>query len=209
MLIIDNSDGSFAKKYGTQYMNFQENIGISRSWNIGVERVLEDKLDYLIILSATMVFDEGMNDFIELLEKNENPYGMTTNFNWHLIALSRKTFETVGDFDTNFYPAYYEDADYIRRMELAGIHNTVGQPRLPKVEVACKSQGDAHGIKTTNIKVNMGAMTDYFISKWGKDAHYTQDVRDGMYKHPYNNPKYPLDFYPKRTIDQLKRRYMI
>jgi GT2 family glycosyltransferase len=38
-----------------------------------------------------------------------------------VFLLKRFAFERVGRFDERFYPAYFEDNDYHRRMKLAGI----------------------------------------------------------------------------------------
>lgn len=207
-LLIDNSKDGYAQKYGTEYQHYPENIGISRAWNIGAKRVIEQELDYLVIMSATMVFEKGMNDLVAAMEANSSPYGLETQHIWHLICLKRKTLERVGLFDENFYPAYYEDSDYIRRMELTGIHNPMSRTqRLPKAQIAASHQGDAQALKN-GLSVNLEACRQYFVYKWGLEPLYdNQQQRDDMFLYPYNNPRYSVDYWHKKSIAQLKEEY--
>lgn len=188
-------------------MFFNENIGVARSWNIGVEKVIDEKLDYLIILSASIRFKNGMDDLISELDKGYN-YGLETQHGWHLICLSRKTLESVGYFDENFYPAYWEDSDYIRRMEIIGIHDPMNaEKQIPKFQVGATCVTDAHALKT-GVKVNFVGCQDYFVEKWGATNEFGSQLdRDKMYKTPFNNPENPIDYFPKRTIKALKEKY--
>lgn len=196
LLIIDNS---------------KENLGVARSWNIGVKNVITREYDYLVIMSATIRFKDGMRGLVKLMEENKHPYGLETQHGWHLIVLSRKTLETVGLFDENFYPAYYEDSDYIRRMEILGIHNPMVDDnkggRLPKYDVKAISKGNAHAVKS-GINVNFIACETYFIQKWNGKAEYdSQEKRDKLFKHPFGDSTKSIGWFPIRTIGQLKKEY--
>lgn len=208
LLVIDNSKDGFAWKYDVDSEHHPENIGIPRAWNIGARKVLEQGLDYLVVMSSTMVFDRGMLDFVQYMESNTNPWGLETQHIWHLIALKRKMIERCGLFDENFYPGYYEDSDYIRRWELNGIHNPMSQTqKLPKVQVAAGLQGNATAIKS-GLKVNMGASRQYFIDKWGYEPLYdSQESRDRLYLYPFNNPKNDITFWEERSIEELRKKY--
>ena len=210
IILVDNSESKFGEKLGIKDKHiFGENVGVPKAWNIGVDYILENGIDYLIILSATMRFHKGMLDFIQQLELNVNPFGLETQHGWHCIALSKRTFQMVGRFDENFYPAYYEDSDFIRRMELLGIHIPMSSiQRIPKIEIMAGSVGNAHAMRKSKINVNMGACRQYFIDKWGFEPRYdTQENRDLMYLHPFNDPKNPIDYCPETTLEELKDRY--
>lgn len=210
ILIIDNTKEGMKDRRGINFEHHPENLGVARSWNIGARKVVRDKLDYLIIISATMLFNEGMRDFIAHLEANKNRWGIETQHIWHCIALRRAMIERCGYFDENFYPAYYEDSDYIRRWELSGIHNPMSQThRLPKVEVNATHQGDALSMKS-GIKVNMDASRNYFIKKWGFEPRYdSQENRDKLYTAPFNNPENDVSYWTPRTIEELKKEYNV
>lgn len=186
--------------------NTLHNIGVARSWNIGVKHVLDNNIDFLIICSQSMVFNQGMRDLVADLDGA----GRNTKFGWHLIALSRDTLEKCGFFDTNFYPAYYEDSDYIRRLELLGIHEPNGETHLPFSHVDGYEQGVALSIQGRNaVRVNYRAMAQYFRKKWGGDPDYTVENRKKLYKHPFNNPDLPLDYFEERSIESLKKEYRL
>jgi hypothetical protein len=207
LLLIDNSKEGYAQKYGVDYEHYPENIGIPRSWNIGAKKVIDENLDYLIVMSSTMIFNEGMRDFVQYMEMNTNKWGLETQHIWHLIALRRAMFERVGLFDENFF-CYYEDSDYIRRWELNGIHNPMSlTQRLPKVEVAATTQGTATALKS-GLKIDMGVSRQTFIDKWGYEPLYdSQENRDRMYIYPYNNPLNNIDYCKPTDLSEVKKKH--
>lgn len=210
-LFIDNSEKGFMKPYKVRSIHHPENYGVARSWNMGAKEVVDQKLDYLIILSAAVVFRQGMDDFIRHLERtlDEGYYGVETQFSYHLVAIARKTFEEIGYFDENFYPAYYEETDFMRRMELAGIKEIMDNPpSFPLHSVDAKRQGFALSIKKGGLHVDFLKLVDYFEKKWGLVPEYDDmKQRAKMHKHPFNNPKHGLDYFPKSTVPELVKRY--
>lgn len=95
------------------------NLGVSASWNLLIRM-----LGHCIISNDDVIFsryDIGM-----LLDcANANPESIFVGEQvggWSLFWVNQpnKWFE-MGAFDENFYPAYYEDNDAIRRIELAGL----------------------------------------------------------------------------------------
>lgn len=212
VMIVDNTIDGFASKYGVGRVRHEgRNVGVGRAWNAAAREVIEEEYDYLVILSATMRFHDGMKGLVQALDSIANGYGMETQHGWHCIALHRMTLIKCGLFDENFYPAYYEDSDYIRRMELMGIHNPMSTTqRLPFVEIKAGFEGNAHGMKKGKVAVNMGACRDYFIKKWGNDPRYdTQRDRDILYKHPFNDPTKDISYFPTRSIDELYEEYRL
>jgi hypothetical protein len=53
--------------------------------------------------------------------------------NWCVICINQNLFEMIGDFDEVFYPAYYEDSDYLYRMKLEGIRQDVDATLNPLI----------------------------------------------------------------------------
>lgn len=97
-------------------------------------------------------------------------------FVWH--AAGREQF---GEFDANFFPAYYEDCDYRVRMRLAGktdfVYALEGQPVVP------------HGKPRTG-GVNYAALINgcgllnraYWLRKWG-----SMSMEQAAYPTPYRD----------------------
>lgn len=177
--------------------NSQTNIGVPASWNVGVRYVLDNNIDYLVIVSAAMRFQNGLRDLAAKIESEQDAWGIDTQHGWHCIALSRKVFAAVGLFDETFFPAYYEDTDFIRRMELAGIHSPVAAypSKLLKIDIDATCVEVAHAYKS-GVHVDFLANRAYFIKKWGAESSYkSQSSRDKLFPFPFNNPANTLAYW--------------
>lgn len=172
------------------------NDGVSAGWNYGVNYVLKNKLDYVIIVSQNVVFTNGMLDFIAELEKLPE-YGIISTEGWHCIAISRKTLKLVGEFDTNFYPIYYEDTDYELRLYKHGIIEELYEVPL----LSLKTPG---GYSTTlGLRPNVEKCKEYFLRKWGEIFSYTDYESQTFFDHPFNDPTKKLNYYEKKSTEQL------
>lgn len=165
LILVDNSLDQFAKKYierGAVVHSNPTNIGVSASWNIGTQ----SDADFLFIISQSMRFNKGFSEMISKLDQ-ANEYGLLTTEGFHCIGFTRKTFDTVGNFDEMFYPGYFEDNDFLYRLRLAGIHGD-GVHTLPKVELDAICQGNALTLKSGKIaNVRFDILCNYYIRKWG------------------------------------------
>lgn len=109
---------------------------------------------------------------------------------WHgpsrCFLFDKRLIDTVGWFDERMTGITYEDLDYVRRLNHAGIDHRYG--------VMSCFEGDAQTLKqhTLNDRFNPPANNrDFFIEKYG-DA----DGEDF-----YGTPLFPTpDFYPNRDI---------
>jgi hypothetical protein len=108
------------------------NCGVARSWNMIFEQAQRTGYSHVALISQGVVLEGGTAHLAELVDEYADERGLLTDFAWHCIVLSVKTWEQLGPFDTTFSPAYYEDSDYVRRLFLAGLHTP--DNRMPKVE---------------------------------------------------------------------------
>jgi len=136
-----------------------KNFGVAASWNLGAQRVLSQGLDWLIIASAAFIPTAGLLDLMQVLPADPDGKIWITDRNWHLRPVHRLQFESVGLFDEGFYPAYYEDMDFERRLALAG---WLEQVRVP---VAGVDLGAGHGTRT--IPVDYAEPRYHYRKKWG------------------------------------------
>lgn len=166
--------------------NTRHNRGVAASWNAGVDLMFEAERDWLVVISAAVRFGRsGGMDFISQLEM-EGPDDPKADhypdiiprdivveadggLGWHLIAFHRSVFETVGRFDENFFPAYYEDNDMSMRIQ-HGFGRRTQRPIWTKVPVDATHTMDAHALKLGGVNVNLAANRDYFVEKWGGDV---------------------------------------
>lgn len=174
--------------------NSQLNRGVASSWNIGVDRVLAEKRDWLILCSAAVRFGPaGGCDFLNAVDEQYAAHAVEADggLGWHLIAFSRITLERTGRFDENLYPAYEEDLDYSRRMQLAfGGRDVL---RWPKVDVDARLAGVAHGIQEAHVYVDFVGLERYMARKW--NGHKDGWDQQGFVK-PFDDPQHDWRWWP-------------
>lgn len=197
VLVYKNAPGIVERDDVFGYGGTGINDGVSAGWNYGVNFVQEYGLDYVIIVSQHVVFTDGMRDFVAELENNSPEYGVISTEGWHCIALSRKTLNLVGDFDTNFYPIYYEDTDYELRLYKAGIIDKLYEFKLASEETP-------GGYSTTlGMRPEVEGCKAYFLRKWGEIFSYVDYETQEFFEHPFNNPDNANSYYPKHTTEEL------
>jgi hypothetical protein len=148
--------------------NEKRNIGVAASWNVGIAAMRRQEADWLVILSAAIRFNREFagRDLLDALDAHADAFAVEAGhgMGWHLIAFHRRTFDLIGEFDENFWPAYFEDNDFGRRLYLA----LDGQaPMWPKVPLEVSLQGFSHGVDLGGAQTNPDLMRRYYHAKWG------------------------------------------
>jgi hypothetical protein len=105
------------------------------------------------------------------------------------MAVGEGAIEAIGYFDQNFWPAYFEDADYFRRLDLSGIPTLWDERILLEHNRSQTIRADfllkqLHDERTRRNE-------QYYIRKWGglrgwggPDAPPGQE----LFAHPFNDP---------------------
>jgi GT2 family glycosyltransferase len=196
LLIIDNTrEGGIFDAWGETYRDPEgHNLGVARSWNVGAKRVLERGLDYLVILSASLRFGPELHTtWRRVMEEWNGAKVIECDIqSWHLIALHRSTFEKIGLFDSNFYPAYFESIDWCYRLRMVGWEQ--GFVRKP---LNCLSTGVA--LHARLVSCPAPPLLAYYETKWGGPKGEEQWVQ------PWGSR--PLDDFPERSIPELASEY--
>lgn len=126
--ILDNGRNLSSSKWIESLSKIQSNItiieppsnlGVSASWNLFMRQ-----LGQCIISNDDALFSK--HDICMLLEAaKENPKTIFVGDQrsaWTVFWLNDpQTWLSMGGFDENFYPAYYEDDDAARRLKLANL----------------------------------------------------------------------------------------
>lgn len=100
------------------------NLGVAASWNLAIR--LAHREPYVVVCSDDMWWPEGALRQLENLA-GEDSLVLAANFpHWQAFAVGMRVVQQVGLFDEGYYPAYFEDKDYERRMGVAGVKVTVG-----------------------------------------------------------------------------------
>lgn len=172
------------------------NLGVAASWNRIFTAAFRLGYSHVALISQGVVLEGGTAHLAELVDKYADDRGLLTDFAWHCIVLSVKTWEQVGPFDEGFEYAYYEDSDYVRRLFLAGLHTP--DNRIPKV-----GRDLLDGTETVAAAKHLIPPDTYgknglrFREKWGGDPFketYRQPF-DASYADDYN--------WSTRDIDHL------
>ena len=199
----------------SRYFPYGANRGVSRSWNEGLHASFDDGNEATLLVNDDLFFYEGgfdeFADFV-LSERRRVPhfgtisaFGMDTGTagpvgagkfyqrpHWQgaaCMAVGEGAIEAIGYFDQNFWPAYFEDADYFRRLELSGIPTLWDERILLEHNRSQTIRADfllkrLHDERTRRNE-------QYYIRKWGglrgwggPDAPPGQE----LFTHPFNDP---------------------
>lgn len=196
-VIVYANGPNIAPKYPVKSLvGTGRNDGVATAWNVGRKEVIENNQDYLIMLSQNVVFEAGMTDFLDKVSTDKPRWGTWSQMGWHCVALSRELLETVGEFDTNCYPAYYEDSEYAIRMHKLDILDTF---------YVTETKASVHsGFSTTlGIRPDDQKCKEYVIRKWGDIFDWINYHDQTWYDNPYNDPQYSLKDFERRTTEEL------
>lgn len=102
------------------------NLGVAASWNMFLRMAFEDNnYDAVIIANDDIILGEttiqGMLDAAKEHPEALISAGKNEHNSFSLFYLNRHVFNTIGFFDEQFYPAYFEDNDYRYRMLLNNV----------------------------------------------------------------------------------------
>ena len=195
IVIVDNTkDGLGDYFYGFEIHRDKDghNMGVPRAWNIGARQVVDQGLDYLVILSSSMEFGIKLHTtWVEQMERFDGANCIECDgHSWHLIAFHRRAFELVGYFDENFYPGYFEAIDFGYRLRMLNMEG--GWPR-------CWVNAMSRFVGRHTDLVLAPPLLRYYKEKWGGDKG------EETYVLPFGDK--PLGYFEDRSIPELAKKY--
>lgn len=179
---------------GAEAYNCTYNLGLGASWNFGMKRMMEDGDDFVIILSASAVFDKDIRHFIDAIIKEEQLKNrwryICGTASLHCFAHTRIGVEEGGYLDENFWPIYNEDTDYCYRSSL---HDRVGLSTKTRRVKNLNQNNVVHSLafsvacnaKTGLLELfqhNSNRQVNYYQRKWG--GYQNSEI----YIYPFNDP---------------------
>lgn len=145
------------------------NYGVSRIWNKFADMSFAENMDYIVIANDDVILYHTTLKRL-LSAAYSNPRGVTAfqgDNAFSLFVLSRYAWETVGKFDENLYPAYFEDGDYSRRMRLEDNVPLIQIPGPAYYHVGSKTINDFTPENIQRHHMQFSNNEIYYISKWG------------------------------------------
>ena len=125
LLIIDNGLGTDTLEISNKFakvthLRMPANLGVAGSWNLGIKSF--PYAHRWFIVSNDVVFKPGALE--KLTQARRDEITLTADApNWQAFALGDEAVTDLGLFDEcGFYPAYFEDNDYMRRAAFAGVN---------------------------------------------------------------------------------------
>jgi len=106
----------------------------------------------------------------------------------HFCAITRQAYDTVGMFDENFFPIYYDDVDWMRRSALLGLAAEV----VDGVRAVHQGSANIHRVEGMMAQhhVTFKANRAYYVRKWGGDIGHER------YTRPFDQPGFDLRITP-------------
>ena len=192
MLIVDNTPDSYCRKFearGFQISYHPHNLGLAASWNRGVKRLEAGEL--LWIITQSMIFPHGYQVLVDAAQKASR-WGVMSYHNWHLMGITKEAFDLLGAFDENYYPAYYEESDWMRRKDVYNATHD-GEVFQPTVHIYCGCQGNNITYRRGVVNVapwdpNFSGKL-YYMAKWGGDGGQERFVIPFDGKEPHSVPE--------------------
>lgn len=182
--------------------NTHTNRGVAASWNLGLARAVSVEADWLVLMSEAVRFKEAGGADLEtaLNDDTDSLWVDLVGTGWHLVAFRTHMLRRVGRWDENFWPAYFEDTDYLVRMHLAGypsprLNDRPGRRLIAGLDVY--DAGTEHSITTGLVGVNFTPLVDYYRAKWGATPP------EYRYPTPFNNPGVGWGWWPARQPDRV------
>lgn len=192
-IVVDNTtDGSVGdvleeEGFTGTVTRMYRNLGVAGAWNAACRTGFEGwGCAFVTLCSSSIRFGlDGGNGLARTADvavsQSQWQYGFESMNGWRLFTLGADTWKKVGSFDERFFPAYFEDNDYIWRMRCAGILEPRGKyfkghPRycdfsarkIPWIgALEYEVAEEASAIKRVHIEVDFVDLEAYYVHKWG------------------------------------------
>jgi GT2 family glycosyltransferase len=194
--LVDGIESLFSNKNCELNMHFI-NRGLSKSWNDGIAKSFHEKNELTLVINDDVEFYPGQFDaWVDFISHNQDaglvfcsgnePQDdgsvVTRSQDFACFSFQRAAYDTIGRFDEDFAPAYYEDFDYMARCRRSGLR-VVSDPSVRVIHRRSTTVRNNPEIAST-IDESYEKNHQLFKRKWGRDS-----VDDDIFLYPYNNPE--------------------
>lgn len=177
----------FEAKGRFEMYDYGVNRGLAKSWNEGIIAAHKFEADVTLIINDDVIATH--DDILTLAQTTlDHPEcGIVTawGFNermgdvrdngYSLFGINPIAIERVGYFDQNFYPLYFEDSDYTKRLALT---NTAFHS-CTETNIFHKGSASIGTVAELNRQNNhtFQANNAYFVRKWGGQPSHETFIR--------------------------------
>ena len=136
-------------------------LGLVGAWNLIVKST--PYAPYWLLVNDDCMFEPGA---LEVIAAHANPEGVghpDVNPKWTAMVLGEGCVDRVGLYDERFYPLYFDDNDYERRVIAAGVEQYVIPAKI-------------HHDNSASINHERNALTFKRNEAWYHEKAQTQDL---------------------------------
>lgn len=140
----------------------QANLGVSGSWNMIMDYADKIRGTHVLMLNDDIYLGKTEKQIVRMIELFSHEDFFNSLMNWSVWVLSVKAWKKVGNFDENFFPAYFEDNDYCYRMRLNKIQRMNTDYLNPVIYRNSQTIE-----KDPSLNSRFMNNRQYYASKWG------------------------------------------
>jgi GT2 family glycosyltransferase len=128
LVVIDNSGRGIVGGTGPwermTVLPMPANLGVAASWNLAIR--MAHREPWVLICSDDMWWPgNALGEFAA--QSSEDALVVSSTWpHWCAFTIGMRVVQKVGLFDEGYYPAYFEDTEYERRLRRAGVQRQMG-----------------------------------------------------------------------------------
>jgi GT2 family glycosyltransferase len=173
VVVVDNG-GRFgwAHDGSVEILRPGRNLGVGPSWNLLARRHLKSQDDQLLICGDDVTLHpDAVEKLVATMVKTNadltcpEPTRSTMYQMFSCFLVRPSLFEKVGYFDEMFWPAYFEDNDFHRRMKLAGAAEAIAPCGYDHLNSGTMQKYTKDELEKHHERFRV--CRDYYIEKWG------------------------------------------
>jgi GT2 family glycosyltransferase len=176
--IIDNGNqglGYLEENVPIYVHNQVQNIGVAASWNKLCKLIFQTK-DWALLVNDDVYLGYTNSRVNMCIEMSETGI-VQSEKSWSVLLINKDLYEYIGEFDEGFFPAYFEDSDYLYRLRLNGVKQDIMHYLNPEVFRVSQTYEKAPDL----VNMAMSNSKQRYIEKWG-GLPYME-----CYTEPFNN----------------------
>jgi len=182
IIVIDNGSQNIKKDFpdadNLTVIEFPDNAGVAKSWNT-ICKTVYNKYNNVLIVNDDVYLGYGTEVVNKAIDNMKSGL-VQSRYSFSVFILNKNLYSTIGTFDEIFYPAYYEDSDYLYRMKLHGIRQDIDDYLNP-IDLAISSTREK---APELVDKAMQENRLRYIEKWGNSPLLESFLT------PYNNNAY-------------------
>lgn len=162
IIVIDNGYNYIPTNPRVEVVKPELPMCVAATWNYfmsnypGIKIITNDDIEF-----GSTTIETAVNEF-----RSYPDHDMFLMYGYSCYILRDRTFKSIGRFDENFQPAYFEDNDHHHRMVIAGA-KTKNVEETGVIHLGSQTIKSYSETEMDNHHRTFNKNREYYISKWG------------------------------------------